>query len=92
MASVMHGKPDRGFVRCRPSNTVFPASRDVDKIARSQLHRLSFELKPCHPLEHDHPLVLILVIPKVIRGNLPVRNNPFDTDMRGREQGRQTHQ
>ena len=40
------------------------------------------------PFQHQHPLVLILVVPKPFRGGVAVRDDPFDVDVGSFEQVR----
>jgi hypothetical protein len=53
---------------------------DVDPIPRPHLHHPIFELEAGGTLEHHHPLVLLLVIPKAIGRFVPRADDPLDPD------------
>ena len=48
--------------------------RDVDVVARLEVQGLIWEFQPCFPFCHEHPFVLILVVPEV-RGRLMPQGN-----------------
>ncbi len=60
----MHRKPDR--LRGRPVNPVFHMLFDQRVIAQLQFHDLpALKLQCGLSLQHDHPFIVILIIPEI---------------------------
>jgi len=63
------------------------ASRDIHRIARLHLDGPILELDSSRSPQHDHPLVLVLVVPEAIGRNMALGNDSLDADVGGFEQG-----
>src|SRR5262249_41895559 len=83
----MDGEPNRWLFRLRPLDAVAFPCGDEDVIARAQRPRgsLVFELQYGATLEHDHPLVPRLILPKLRWASLPLRYDALDLQSRPRK-------
>src|SRR5262245_19626728 len=86
----MYRQPNRGFIWRGPCDAVPAMCGNVNEVAGLQLHRLNVvvKLQKRGASQQEHPLGLILVVPKAIRRSVPERNDPLDADIPSFDQPR----
>jgi hypothetical protein len=77
---IKHRQPNRRLIGRCPCHSVLLVGRDIHEVPGPHFQHPVLELKSCCPLEHQHPLGLILVVPEAIRGSVPRTDDPLDPD------------
>ena len=84
----MDCQPDGQLIGRCPLYAMAPVGGDVDRIARVQCDDCPVILKPQSrgALEHQHPFVLVLIVPEPGWRRMPPRDNPLDAQSTGLQQ------
>lgn len=72
-----------GWLRFRcPLHPMSAMRRNIQVVTATKEHGVTFfELQLGLTLEQDHPFMLILIVPKVLRAGVSSGHDPFDTNM-----------
>ena len=87
----MYRQPNGRLIRRRPLDSMAFVRPDIHVIAGPHFQEfvVTLELEPRCSLQHDHPLMLVLVIPEPIGGRMAVGDDPFDPHRLGIEESLQ---
>ena len=78
---IVNRQPDRFLRRIGPIDAMPPVRRDVDEVAGIQFHDNVLESDPGGALEHQHPFVPVLVIPKIFGRRVSLGYDPFNANI-----------
>src|SRR5579883_119953 len=83
---IKYRQPDRRLLWGGPFDPVLLMRRDIDEIAGFHLHHPILKEQPCSAFQNDHPLMLVLIVPKPFGRCVAVGDDALDTDVGGFEQ------